>query len=223
MQASGALAREHRDAYVQTHLCENPNEIAWVKSMFPADRSYTAVYQRHGLTGPRSIFGHCIHLDDDEVAILSESGSIAAFCPTSNLFLGSGLFNLRRLRHGGKPVKVGLATDVGGGTSYSMLRTAAEAYKILQLQQQSWPALAAFHMMTRGNAGVLGLQDRIGSLAPGMEADVIVVNARATPAMAHRMESIHGDLAEELFVLMTMGDDRNIAATYVAGQRISLT
>ena len=220
LRMAGALARQYPDAYVQTHLCETPDEIALVKALFPSDASYTAVYGRHGLLGPKSIMGHCIHMSDDEVAMLGASGSIAAFCPTSNLFLGSGLFDLARLRHAPKPVKVGLATDIGGGTSYSMLRTAAEAYKVLQLQRQAFPALAAFDMMTRGNAEALGLADKIGRLTPGLEADIVVLDARATPAMAHRMESIDGDLAEELFVLMTMGDDRNVAATYVAGRRV---
>ena len=169
--------------------------------------------------GPTSLFGHCIHLEDAEVESLSSSGSIAVFCPTSNLFLGSGLFDMARLKRGGR-VKVGLATDVGGGTSYSMLRTTAEAYKILQLRKQSWPALSASHMMTRGNATALGLADKIGSIAPKMEADIIVLDARATPAMVHRMESARGSLAEELFVLLTMGDVRCIAATYIAGKRI---
>jgi guanine deaminase len=115
-------------------------------------------------------------------------------------------------------VRVGIATDVGGGTSYSMLQTANEAYKVLQLQGQQWPALQAFYMMTRGNAAVLGLEDRIGSLSPGCEADMVVLDARATPAMAHRMECIDGNLAEELFLLMTLGDDRCVAETYVAGR-----
>jgi guanine deaminase len=220
LAASGALLQEHPDAYLQTHLCENPDEIAFVKKLFPNDRSYTAVYERHGLLGPTSLFGHCIHLEDAEVESLSSSGSIAVFCPTSNLFLGSGLFDMARLKRGGR-VKIGLATDVGGGTSYSMLRTAAEAYKVLQLRKQSWPALSAFHMMTRGNATVLGLADKIGSIAPKMEADIVVLDARATPAMAHRMESVHANLTEELFVLLTMGDDRCLAATYIAGKRIA--
>ncbi|RFB80907.1 guanine deaminase [Methylovirgula sp. 4M-Z18] len=220
MEMAQALVREHPDVYVQTHLCENVNEIAYVKTLFPKLTSYTGIYEHYGLLGPKSIFGHCVHLEDEEVAALSGSNSIAAFCPTSNLFLGSGLFNMARLKNGPRPVKVSIATDVGGGTSYSMLRTAAEAYKILQLQQQSWPALAAFHMMTRGNALTLGLGDKIGTLEPGREADIVVLDARATPAMQHRMESVHGDIAEELFILMMMGDDRNVKATYVAGNKV---
>jgi len=218
LEASGALVREFPDAYVQTHLGENLAEIALVKELFPAAKTYTDVYDRYGLLGPRSIFGHCIYLEDSEVAALAGSGSIAAFCPTSNLFLGSGLFDMRRLQQHG--IRVGIATDVGGGTSYSMLQTANEAYKVLQMQGQTWPALQAFYMMTRGNAAVLGLDDRIGSLEEGREADVIVLDARATPAMAHRMECIDGNLAEELFLLMTLGDDRCVAETYVAGRPV---
>jgi guanine deaminase len=219
LEATGALLAEHPGCYVQTHLSENQNEIATVRRLFPWAESYTAVYDRFGLLGPRSIFGHCIHLAEPELERLSASRSIAAFCPTSNLFLGSGLFDLAALRDQRRPVRVGLATDVGGGTSYSMLRTAAEAYKVLQLRGQSWPALEAFYAMTLGNARVLGLDGEIGSLAPGSEADMVVLDSRATPAMAHRMETIEGDLAEELFVLLMMGDDRAVRATYVMGER----
>ena len=152
LEAAGALLREHPDAYLQTHLAENHEEIATVRRLFPSARSYTDVYDRCGLLGPRSIFGHCLHLADEELQRLSDTRSIAAFCPTSNLFIGSGLFDLARLRDPARPVRISLATDVGGGTSYSMLRTAAEAYKVLQLQGQNLPPLDAFYMMTLGNA-----------------------------------------------------------------------
>ena len=167
------------------------------------------------------MFGHCVHLERSEVEALAASGSVAAFCPTSNLFLGSGLFDMKRLHDHG--VRVSLATDVGGGTSYSMLQTANEAYKVLQMGGQSWPALQAFYQMTLGNARALGLEDRIGAIREGFEADIIVVDSRATPAMAHRMESVEGDIAEELFVLMMMGDDRAISETYVAGWPVKST
>ena len=216
LEAAGALAAEHRDAYVQTHLDENFAEIALVKREFPWAKTYLDVYARYGLLGPRSIFGHCIHLEDSEVAALAESGSVAAFCPTSNLFLGSGLFDKQRLDKAG--VRVALATDVGGGTSYSMLATAAEGYKVLQMGGQSWPATQAFYAMTLGNARALSLADRVGAIEPGFEADLVVLDSHATPAMAHRMESHEGDLEEELFVLMTMGDDRAVRETYVAGR-----
>jgi guanine deaminase len=218
LQAAGALLREHPDAYLQTHLAENDEEIATVRRLFPSASSYTDVYDRCGLLGPRSIFGHCLHLADEELQRLSETRSIAAFCPTSNLFIGSGLFDLARLRDPARPVRVSLATDVGGGTSYSMLRTAAEAYKVLQLHGQNLAPLDAFYMMTLGNARALGLEAEIGSFAVGSEADVVVLDPHATPAMAHRMATLGDDLAATLFVLMTLGDERAVRATYVAGE-----
>ena len=208
LAAAGALAREFPDCYVQTHLSENSAEIALTRRLYPSARSYLDVYDGFGLVGPKSIFGHCIHLEDEEVATLAAKRGVAAFCPTSNLFLGSGLFDLERLDEAG--VRVSLATDVGGGTSYSLLETANEAYKVLQMNGQSWPALQAFYQLTLGNARALGLQDKIGALEIGREADLVVLDSRATPAMAHRMEAVDGDLAEELFVLMMMGDDRSV-------------
>lgn len=215
LAAAGALLEEFPTVLLQTHLAENHNEIDTVRRLFPDDASYTAVYARFGLLSSRSLMGHCIHLDDAEVALLRDTGSVAVFCPTSNLFIGSGLFDYDRLAAAG--VRIALATDVGGGTSYSMLRTAAEAYKVMQLQGQNLSALAAFDLMTRGNAAALGLDDEIGSIAPGAFADLVVLDARATPAMAHRME-VARDLEEELFVLMTMGDDRAVRQTYIGGK-----
>ena len=220
LEAAGALLREHPDVHMQTHLSENLDEIETVKRLFPAAGSYADVYDRYGLLGPRSLFGHCIHLEEGERARMSETGSVAVFCPTSNLFIGSGLFDLERARDPRFPLNVGLATDVGGGTSYSMLRTAAEAYKVLQLRGQNLPALQAFYMITLGNARTLGLDQHIGTLDPGSDADIVVLDPRATSDMDHRMETVEGDLAEELFVLMTLGDDRAIQATYLAGKRV---
>jgi len=211
----GALLKEFPTVLMQTHLDENLNEIATIKRLFPNDPSYTAVYARFGLLGPRSLMGHCIHLEDAEVALLRDTQSVAVFCPTSNLFIGSGLFDYERLNAAG--VRIALATDVGGGTSYSMLRTAAEAYKVMQLQSQNLPALAAFDLMTRRNAAALGLENEIGTIAPGGFADLIVLDSRATPAMAHRME-VARNLEDELFVLMTLGDDRVVRQTYIAGE-----
>lgn len=220
LEAAGALAREHPDVYVQTHLAENRRETEAVKALHPDAESYTDVYDRAGLLGPRSLFGHCLHLDEAERARLAATRSVAVFCPTSNLFLGSGLFDLARARDARFPLRTALATDVGAGTSYSMLRTAGEAYKVLQLLGQNLPPLEAFYMITLGNARALGLETHIGALEPGRDADLVVLDARATPAMAHRMEAVAGDLAEELFVLMTLGDDRAVRATYVAGERL---
>ncbi|HEX5077885.1 MAG TPA: guanine deaminase [Geminicoccaceae bacterium] len=217
LAAAGALLAAHPDCYLQTHLSENPDEIASVRRLFPWAKSYTDVYDRFGLLGPRSLFGHCIHLEEAELARLAASGSVAVLCPTSNLFLGSGLFDLAALRRSSRPVRLALATDVGGGTSYSMLRTAAEAYKVVQLRGERWSALEAFYAITLGNARALGLEGSIGRLEPGGEADMVVLEPRATPAMAHRMETAR-DLAEELFVLLILGDERAVRATYVMGE-----
>jgi guanine deaminase len=215
LAALGLLLAEFPTVLMQTHLDENLEEIETIKRLFPDDPSYTAVYARFGLLGPRSLMGHCIHLDESEVALLRDTRSVAVFCPTSNLFIGSGLFNYERLKGAG--VRIALATDVGGGTSYSMLRTAAEAYKVMQLQGQNLPALAGFDLMTRGNAAALGLENEIGTIARGAFADLVVLDARPTPAMAHRME-VARNLEDELFVLMTLGDDRAVRQTYIAGE-----
>jgi len=218
LEAAGALLKEHPDCYMQTHLSENLREIETVHRLFPWAHNYTGVYERFGLLGPRSLFGHCIHLDDVERRLLSESGSVTVFCPTSNLFIGSGLFDLAKAHDPAFRLRVGIATDVGGGTSYSMLQTLAEGYKVLQLQHQNLPALLGFYWLTLGNARALGLDDRIGALAPGREADIVVLDARATSAMAHRAERVE-TLEEELFLLMTLGDDRAVRATYIAGEK----
>ncbi len=215
LDAAGALMKEFPGVYMQSHVDENTDEIEFVRQLFPEAKNYLDVYRRAGLLGPRSVFGHCIHMTEDEVGAMAETGSVAAFCPTSNLVLGSGLFDRSRLA--GVGVRIGLATDVGGGTSYSMLRTAAEGYKVLQLNGQSWPAAAALYQMTLGNARALGLDHAIGSIEVGKDADLVVLDSRATPAMAHRMETVE-DLDKELFVLVTLGDDRAVRQTYVAGE-----
>jgi len=216
MEMSGVLAREFPDLHIQTHLSENLEECRFAAELFPEARDYTDIYARYGLLGARSLFGHCIHLSEREADAMSESGSVAVFCPTSNLFLGSGLFGLKRLGRRDRPVRAAVATDIGGGTSYSMLRTLDEGYKVLQLQGDRMTPLESFYRMTLGNAEALSLQDRIGTLDVGSDADLVVLNAAATPAMALKMEVVT-TLAEELFLMQTMGDDRTIAETYVAG------
>lgn len=217
MEAAKALAKEFPDLHIQTHLSENREEIALACSLYPQAKDYTDIYDRYGLLGPKSLFGHCIHLSDREADAMSLSGSVAVHCPTSNLFIGSGLFPLKRLRGREKPVRVAFATDIGGGTSYSMLRTLDEAYKIQQLLGERLNPLESFYFATRGNAEALSLADRIGTLEDGTEADLVVLDAAATPAMALKMQVVD-TLSEELFLLQTMGDDRAIVETYVAGQ-----
>ncbi len=212
---TGQLAREYPDCHIQTHLSENRDEIAYTLSLYPGARDYLDIYESHGLLGEKLLLGHSIHLEPREIARMAETRSRAIFCPTSNLFLGSGLFDEAGLRAAGVPT--GIATDVGGGTSYSMLQTLNEGYKILQLRGQKLHPFAAFHWATRGNARALGLEDEIGTLAPGTMADLVVLDSRATPAMALRMARAE-TLAEELFILQILGDDRAIAQTYVAGQ-----
>jgi guanine deaminase len=219
MEMSGALAREYPDLHIQTHLSENLAECRFAAELYPEAKDYTDIYARYGLLGPKSLFGHCVHLSDREADVMSESGSVAVFCPTSNLFLGSGLFGLKRLGQRDKPVRAAVATDIGGGTSYSMLRTLDEGYKVLQLQGDRMTPFESFYRITLGNAEALSLQDRIGTLDVGSDADLVVLNASATPAMALKMEVVT-TLAEELFLMQTIGDDRTIAETYVAGEAV---
>ena len=220
LEAAGALAREYPDAYVQTHLDENHAEIAFVKELFPwsarLSRSLRALWPARAEIGVRPLHPSRRRARSPRSR---PSAAVAAFCPTSNLFLGSGLFDMRRLDDAG--VRVALATDVGGGTSYSMLQTANEAYKVLQMSGQSWPAAQAFYQMTLGNARALGLEDRIGAIATGLRG-----RSRSCSIRARRRRwrigwrASSGDLAEELFVLMMMGDDRAIRETYVAGMPV---
>lgn len=217
LAVTGQLCRAYPDIYLQTHLSENQQEIAWIKSLYPAARDYLDVYDHYGLLGPRSVFGHGLHLSDVEVARLAQTQSGIAFCPTSNLFLGSGLLNMARLERAG--ISVSLATDVGGGTSFSQLRTLAEAYKVLQLQGQSLHPLKGFYMATLGNARALQLDNCIGNFEQGKEADFILINLAATPLQALR-QSTALTLTEKLFALMTLGDEQNIAGVYIMGKRV---
>ncbi|MDP3895820.1 MAG: guanine deaminase [Mesorhizobium sp.] len=217
MEMAGALAAEHPDCHVQTHLSENHAEIRWAEELYPEAADYTDIYARYGLLGKKTLLGHCIHLSEREADALSESGSVAVFCPTSNLFLGSGLFDYQRYRKRAKPLRIAAATDVGGGTNYSMLRTMDEGYKVIALNGEKLNPLASFWQLTRGNAEALSVADRVGTLEPGTDADIVVLDARATPAMRLRMETA-STLAEELFLLQTLGDDRAVREVYVAGR-----
>jgi guanine deaminase len=217
MEATATLAREFPDLHIQTHLSENHDEIKYTCELYPEAIDYTDIYARYGLLGGKTLFGHCIHLSGREADAMSEAGSIAVHCPTSNLFLGSGLFPLKALARRQRPVRIGVATDIGGGSSYSMLRTMDEAYKIQQLLGERLNPLDSYYHMTLGNAEALSLSDRIGTLEAGSDADLVVLDAAATPAMALKMEVVT-TLHEELFLLQTMGDDRAVTETYVAGK-----
>jgi guanine deaminase len=216
MDAAKALVAEHPECYMQTHVSENDAEITTAMSLYPQTKDYTGIYEDYGLLGPKSLMGHSIYLSHREAKVMAETGAVAVFCPTSNLFLGSGLFDRERLMAGG--VRIGVATDIGGGTSYSMLKTLDEGYKVLQLRGQRLTPLNSFYMMTLGNARALSLEGTIGSIVPGASADLVVLDASATPAMALRMQTVTS-LAEELFLLQTLGDDRAIVETYVAGAK----
>ncbi len=212
---AGEILANHPEVWMQTHLAENRDEIAAVASAIPEADDYLNVYERHGLVRRRSVFAHCVHLSGAGFARMASAGAAAAFCPTSNLFLGSGLFPLRAAQAAG--VKVGMGTDVGAGTSFSILATLAEAYKVGQLQGEPLDPLRAFHLATLGGAHALDLGDRIGNFAPGKEADFLVLDPTATPLLARRLAEVT-DLEARLFALIMLGDDRVVERTYVAGK-----
>jgi guanine deaminase len=222
LRLAGKLLEEFPDLYLHTHLSENIEEVAWVKELFPDSQGYLDVYDRFGLVGERSIFAHCIHLTDAEFVRLSEAKAAIAFCPTSNLFLGSGLFKIERAKSKDYPIKVGLATDVGGGTSFSMFKTASEAYKVAQLRKQQLSPFQNLFLATLGGAKALCLDDKIGNFEVGKEADFIVLDLQATPMMAFRnpqpIATSLEELADKVFSLLIMGDDRAVRATYLMGE-----
>lgn len=211
---AGELLAAHPGVLLHSHLAENRAEIAAVAERFTDCGDYLAAYERHGLVGPRSVFAHCVHLDAGALGRMAQAGAGAALCPTSNLFLGSGLFDLAALDAAG--LRIGLGTDVGAGTSFSLLATMGEAYKVCQLRGASLDPFRAFHLATAGGAALLGIGDKVGALRPGMEADFIVLDPAATPLLARRTAG--RTLAERLFALEILGDDRVIAATYIAGR-----
>ncbi|MBI2312639.1 MAG: guanine deaminase [Betaproteobacteria bacterium] len=215
LELAGKLLDEHPDVYLQSHVAENKGEVAWVAELYPWSRSYLDVYDRFGLLRQRAVYAHCIHLDERDRERMAGTGTAMSFCPTSNLFLGSGLFDLSGARD--KKVRVGIGTDVGGGTSFSMFRTLDEAYKVLQLSGQKLSAFKAFYLATLGSARALYLDGEIGNFAPGKEGDFVVLDPGATPLLARRMENT-ATVAERLFVLMMLADDRSVYATHIMGQ-----
>ncbi|MEB3290869.1 MAG: guanine deaminase [Leptolyngbya sp.] len=223
LKLAAQLLDEFPDVYLHSHLSENVNEVAWIRDLFPQYSGYLDVYDQTGLVRERSVFAHGVQLTEEEFQRLSAAKAALSFCPTSNLFLGSGLFRLDRAKSAESPVRVGLGTDVGAGTSFSMLQTANEAYKVAQLRHQALSPFQALFLATLGGAQALRLEDKIGSFKPGNEADFIVLNPSATPLLALRNQApLTPDLAtmaDRLFSLLIMGDDRAVTATYILGQR----
>lgn len=216
LEKAGQLKSEYPDVYVHTHLSENKNEIAWVKELFPERQGYLDVYDHYGLTGSKSVFAHCVHLEENEWKRMHQTDSAIAFCPTSNLFLGSGLFPLKKAWQEG--VKVGLGTDIGAGTSFNQLQTLNEAYKVQQLQGDKLSAFESLYHATLGGAKALSLDDKLGNFNIGKEVDFVVLDLNAT-ALQQLRQSNAKNIEDAFFALMMMGDDRNIAATYIYGQK----
>jgi guanine deaminase len=216
LAALGALWAEHPDCLMQTHLSEQLDEIEWVRSLFPRARDYLDTYEEHGLLGARGLYGHAIHLEERERHRLREHGAALVHCPTSNTFIGSGLFDMAGLVAEGQ--RIGLATDTGGGSSFSMLRTMAAAYEIGQLRGCPLHAAQLLWLATQGSATALRMQDKIGNIAAGMEADLVVLDLASTPAIAQRTARAE-DLWEAVFATLMMGDDRAICEVWINGQR----
>ncbi|MDW4548443.1 guanine deaminase [Defluviimonas sp. D31] len=217
LDAMGALWKEHTDCLMQTHLSEQTDEVAWVKSLFPTLRDYLDTYEQFGLLGPGALFGHAIYLEPREIDRLREVDASLIHCPTSNTFIGSGLFDMDGLSRSGH--RIGLATDTGGGSSFSMLRTMAAAYEVAQLRGRPLHPSELWWLATQGAARSLRADDRIGNLAPGMEADIAVIDLASTPAITQRSERAK-DIWEALFPTIMMGDDRAVKAVWVGGRPV---
>lgn len=217
LEALGALWRAHPECLMQTHLSEQLDEIDWVKTLFPNARDYLDTYEMFGLLGAKGIYGHAIHLEERERHRLREFGAGLVHCPTSNTFIGSGLFDMEGLMAEGQ--RIGLATDTGGGSSFSMLRTMAAAYEIGQLRGKPLHAAELLWLATQGSARTLRMEDKIGNIAPGMEADMVVINLASTPAIAQRAARAE-DLWEQVFATVMMGDDRAISQVYISGRAL---
>lgn len=215
LAALGALWREYPDCLMQTHLSEQLDEIDWVKGLFPQSRDYLDTYEAQGLLREGAVYGHAIHLTPRERARLEEAGASLVHCPTSNTFIGSGLFDMGLARR----MRVGLATDTGGGSSFSMLHTMAAAYEVAQLRGQALHPAQLMWLATVGSARALRAEDRIGNIAVGMEADLVVLDLASTPAIAQAVTRA-GSIWEELFPTIMMGDDRAVKAVWVGGKPV---
>ena len=216
LELLGALAQEFPDTIIQSHLSENKNEINLAKSLFPKCKTYTEIYQQYGLLRQRAIYGHGVHLTEPELEILYANNTAIAHCPSSNFFLGSGYFNIQQAKNSNYPIKVGLATDLGAGTNFSILQTMKDAYSAAQLNGFALSAGQAFYLATLGSATALGLDNKIGSIEVGKEADLTILDLYSTPLIKHRMQYAK-DIDEILFIQLILGDDRAIEATYIAG------
>lgn len=217
LSALGALWAEHPNCLMQTHLSEQLPEIAWVRELFPDARDYLDTYEAFGLLGARGLYGHAIHLEDREIARLSEVGAAVVHCPTSNTFIGSGLFDLLGLAKAS--VSIGLATDTGGGSSFSMLRTMAAAYEIGQLRGTALHPAQLMWLATEGSAEALKMSGEIGHLGVGAMADITVLDLQSTPAIAQRAARAN-DIWDAVFPTIMMGDDRAVRDVWVAGKRV---
>lgn len=217
LQALGALWAEYPDVLMQTHLSEQPSEIAWMHDLFPQARDYLDTYEAYGLLGENGLYGHAIHLVAREIDRLAETGAALVHCPTSNTFIGSGLMQVARLKS--RNIPIGLATDTGGGSSFSMLRTMAAAYEVGQLAGSALHPAALMWLASEGSARALKLTGQIGHLGAGAAADICVINLASTPVIAQRAARAD-TIWDSLFATIMMGDDRAIAATWVAGQKV---
>ncbi len=215
LEALGALWAAHPDCLMQTHLSEQTDEIDWVLGLFPNARDYLDTYERFGLLGPNAMFGHAIHLTGRERDRLAEVDAALIHCPTSNTFIGSGLFDMSLARN----LRVGLATDTGGGSSFSMLRTMASAYEVSQLRGMALHPAHLIWLATEGTARAMRMADRIGTLAPGSDADLVILDLASTPAIAQAAARA-GDIWEAVFPTIMMGDDRAVADVWVAGRPV---
>jgi guanine deaminase len=215
LEALGSLWFDHPDCPMQTHLSEQTDEITWVRELFPEARDYLDTYESTGLLGAGGLYGHAIHLTDRERHRLRECKGALIHCPTSNTFIGSGLFDMDGLTREGQIV--GLATDTGGGSSFSMLRTMAAAYEVAQLRGRPLHPAELLWLATTGSARALRMDDRIGALKPGMEADLVVLDLSSTPAIAQRA-AMANDIWEAVFPTIMMGDDRAIHDVRIMGR-----
>ena len=216
LNLAGLLLKEYPGVYLQTHLSENRSEVDSIRELFPGAKNYLDVYDQYELLGHRSVFAHCIHLDNEEWSRLNTSGSVIAHCPNSNLFLGSGLFSMKSaVEHG---VRVGIGSDIGGGCEFSILRTLADGYKVARLRGEDISPLQAFYLATLGGVRALDLEDSIGNFLTGKEADFLILDREATPIIKHRLD-VSKNLNEQLFAMMMLGDDRLIKETWIMGEK----